>query len=81
MIKFKQEGLGKTNRLISLIRHGPHRNRRVQQLFYGCVRIRFGGKNFTQPLPSNDRGYAYRYSDWWEGFMEYAVAMGSDVTI
>jgi hypothetical protein len=22
----------------------------------------------TEPLPSNDRGYTYRHTDWWEGF-------------
>jgi hypothetical protein len=30
--KFKQEVLGRTNRLLSLIRHGPHWKRSVQQL-------------------------------------------------
>jgi hypothetical protein len=27
-------------------------------------------------LPSNDRGYTYRYTAW-EGFMKYVVEMGS----
>jgi hypothetical protein len=28
-------------------------------------------------LPSNDRGkFTYRHTDWWEGFMEFAVEMG-----
>jgi hypothetical protein len=52
----EQEVLGRTNRLLSLIRHGPHRKRRVQQLFYCCVCIRYGGDVPTDPLPSNDRG-------------------------
>jgi hypothetical protein len=33
----KQEVLGRTNRLLSLIRHGPHWKRRVQQFFCCCV--------------------------------------------
>jgi hypothetical protein len=38
-----------------LIRHGPHRNRRVQQFIYCCVCIRCRVNVFTEPLPSNDR--------------------------
>jgi hypothetical protein len=52
----KQEVLGRTNRLVSLIRHGPHWKRRVQQFFYCCVCIRYRGNVSTEPLPSNDRG-------------------------
>jgi hypothetical protein len=33
-------------------------------------------KFLTEPLPSNEREYTYRYTDWWEGFMKYAVEMG-----
>jgi hypothetical protein len=44
------------NRLLSLIRHGPHWKRRVQQSFYCCVRIRYRGEVSTEPLPSNDWG-------------------------
>jgi hypothetical protein len=51
-----QELLGRTNRLLSSIRHGPHRKRRVQQFFYCCVCIRYRGNVSTEPLPSNDRG-------------------------
>jgi hypothetical protein len=29
------------------------------------------------PLPGNDRGFTYRHTNWWEGFMKYAVEMGS----
>jgi hypothetical protein len=51
-----QEVLGRTNRQLSLIPHGPHRKRCVQQFFYCCVRIRCSGKVFTKPLPSNKKG-------------------------
>jgi hypothetical protein len=74
--KIKQEVLGRTNRLLSLIRH-----RRVQQFFYSCCRIRYCGNVSTEPLPSNDTGiftetnrylttiggYTYRHTNWWEG--------------
>jgi hypothetical protein len=64
----KKEVLGRTNRLLSLIRHGPHRKRRVQQFFYCCECISYRGnvsieplpskygRIFTEPLPSNDNG-------------------------
>jgi hypothetical protein len=26
-------------------------------------------------------GYKYRHTDWWKGFMKYAVEMGSGVMI
>jgi hypothetical protein len=32
-------------------------------------------------LSSNDRGYTYRHTDGWEGFMKYDVEMGSGVMI
>jgi hypothetical protein len=51
-----QEVLGKTNRLLSLLQHGPHWKRRVQQFSYCCVCIRYRGKVSTEPLPSNDGG-------------------------
>jgi hypothetical protein len=34
---------------------------------------------FTEPLPSKDRGDTH--TDKWEGFMKYAVEMGSSVMI
>jgi hypothetical protein len=52
----KKKSLGRTNRLLSLIRHGPHWKRRVQQLFYCCVCIRYRGKVSAEPLPSKDKG-------------------------
>jgi hypothetical protein len=35
----------------------------------------------TEPFPSSDRGYIYRHKDWLEGFMNYAVEMGSGSVI
>jgi hypothetical protein len=43
----QQEVLGRTNRLLSLKRHGPHWKRRVQQLFCCCVCIRYRGNVST----------------------------------
>jgi hypothetical protein len=48
--------LGRTNRLLSLIRHGPHWKRRVQPFFYRCVCMRYRGNVSTEPLPSKDKG-------------------------
>jgi hypothetical protein len=56
IVQAVQEVLGRTNRLFSLIRHGPHRKRRVQKFFYCYVCIRYRGNVSTEPLPSNDRG-------------------------
>jgi hypothetical protein len=53
----KQEVLAITDRVLSLIRHGPHKKRRVQQFFYCCVCICCRGNIFTEPLPSNDNGF------------------------
>jgi hypothetical protein len=41
---------------LSLIRNVPHWKRRVQELFYCCVCIRYRGNVSTEPLPRNDRG-------------------------
>jgi hypothetical protein len=32
-------------------------------------------------LPSNDRRYTYRHTDWWEGFIKYAVEFSSGAMI
>jgi hypothetical protein len=53
--EYLQEVLGRTNRLLSLLRHGPHWKRRVQQ-FYCCGCICYRGNVSTEPLPSNKRG-------------------------
>jgi hypothetical protein len=52
----KKVFLGRTNRLLSLIRYGPHLRRRVQQFFFRCVCIRCRSNVSTEPLPSNDKG-------------------------
>jgi hypothetical protein len=52
----KQEVLGRTNHLLSLIRQGSHWKRRVQQFLYCCVCTRYLGNVSTEPLYSNDRG-------------------------
>jgi hypothetical protein len=56
----KQEVLGRTNRLLSLIKHRPHRRRRVTQFFYCGVCVRCRGNVFTKLLPSNNMGDFYR---------------------
>jgi hypothetical protein len=50
-----QEVLGRTNRLLSLIRQGPHW-KRIQQLFCCCMCIHYRGNVSTEPSPSNDWG-------------------------
>jgi hypothetical protein len=40
-----------------------------------CCLAMKGGIHFTEPLPSNDRGCTYRHTDWWEGFVKYAVEL------
>jgi hypothetical protein len=63
-----------------IIRHGPHRKRRVQQFCcFMCIRCRCN--IFTEPLPSNDRMDTYTDTDWWEGFMKCAVETGSAAMI
>jgi hypothetical protein len=52
---YKHDVLRRTNRLLFLIRHGPHWKLSVQQFFYCCVCIRYRGNDSTKPLPSNDR--------------------------
>jgi hypothetical protein len=56
MLFEKQEVLGTTNCLISLIRHGPHWKLRVQKFFYCCICIRYHSHVSTKLLPSNNRG-------------------------
>jgi hypothetical protein len=55
-LMLKQEVLGRSSRLLSLIRDGPHWKRRVQQFFYCCLCIRYRGSVSTEPLPSNYKG-------------------------
>jgi hypothetical protein len=35
-----------------------------------------GGNVSTEPLSTAIGGYTYRHTDWWQGFMKYAVDMG-----
>jgi hypothetical protein len=41
-----------------------------------CIHCR--GNIFTESLSSNNRGYTYRHTGLWEGFMKYAFEMDSD---
>jgi hypothetical protein len=41
---------------LPLMRHGPHRKRSVQKLFYCYQCIRCRENVFIEPLPGNDRG-------------------------
>jgi hypothetical protein len=36
---------------------------------------------FNDPLPSSHRRNTYTNTDWWEGFMKYAVGMDSGTMI
>jgi hypothetical protein len=54
--KYQRKVLGRTNRLLSMIRHVPYRKQRIQQFFYCCLCIRCRGKVFAEPFPSNSRG-------------------------
>jgi hypothetical protein len=65
-----------------LIIHGPHRKWRSQQFFHCCSHLaKKGDKQFTEPLPSNDKTDTQKHTDWWVGFMEYAIKIGSGVMI
>jgi hypothetical protein len=62
--------LGRTNSLIFLIRHGPHRKRRLK--FFCCL--------YTEPLPSKDGGYTYRHR-MMRGINTHTAEVGSGATI
>jgi hypothetical protein len=51
-----------------LIRHEPHRKRRVQQFFYCCVCIRCRRNGFKELMPSNDRGWTCRQRQMWRTY-------------
>jgi hypothetical protein len=51
----QREVLGKTDRLLSWIQHGPHRKRLFQQFFHYCMCIRCCGNVLNELLPSSDR--------------------------
>jgi hypothetical protein len=73
---------GYTNKCTNspLIPHEPHRKQRVHQFFYYCMFIHCLSNTFTEPLPSNYRDM-HRHTDWYEGFMKYAVEMDSGAMI
>jgi hypothetical protein len=76
-IKFGQHVLGITNRLPSLIWHGPHRKRRIQKFFYCCV---FAAVTcFLSHCLTTIRGYVH--TDWWEWFMEYTPLRWAQVPL
>jgi hypothetical protein len=60
--KHIQEVLGRTNRLLSMTRHGPHWKLCVQQFFYCCACICYRSNVSTEPLPSNDRGDTHTHT-------------------
>jgi hypothetical protein len=84
----KKKVPGKTNRLLSLIRHEPHRKRRGQHystaacvfvaavtfLPSHCLTTRWIS---TEPLPSNDKGIHIQTT----GFVKYAAEMDSGAMI
>jgi hypothetical protein len=86
----KNQLLGRTNRRLSLIRHEPHRKRRFQQFFYVFVTVvtillSRCLATIRGVLPSRCLatfgGYIYRNTDWWEGFFNSAIEMGSGAVI
>jgi hypothetical protein len=91
----RQEVLGRTTRLHSLIRHGRHWKWHVQKFFCCRVCIRYRGNVSTEPLPSNDNGIftnpglclatigkpIQTHADWWEACFNEAVEMGSGAVI
>jgi hypothetical protein len=70
-MKFWEELIAYTDR----IGNYPSNNSSVACVFVATVTL------FTEPLPSNNRGYTYRHIGGQEGFMKYAVEMGSVAVI
>jgi hypothetical protein len=77
----KQDFLGRTNCLLSIIWHGIHRKLRDQQFFYCCMCIHCCGNILTELSPSNNGEYTYRHTNWWEEFMKYTTEIGSGAMI
>jgi hypothetical protein len=72
----EQDVLGRTNHLLSLIWRGQHRNRRVQNSsIVAYVFVAAGTFLMSRCLATRGR-CTYRHTDWWKGFMKYAVEMG-----
>jgi hypothetical protein len=73
-----------------LVRHGPYRKWRAQQFFYCCVyslpweRVHQALQRWQggrESPPPHTRAQRERERDWQEGFMKYAVGMGSGAMI
>jgi hypothetical protein len=58
-----------------LIRHWWHIKWLLQQLFVAA------GTSLSSSYLAMIGGHTYRHTDWWEGFMKYAVEMSSGVMI
>jgi hypothetical protein len=54
IMQIKQEVLGRTNRVICLLRNAPHTKRRVHEFLYCWMCIRCRGNVFTERLPKNE---------------------------
>jgi hypothetical protein len=71
---------------VSLIRHGPHWKRRVQQFLYYCVCIRYCSNVSAEPLPNNGRGIFTKPSSClatMEGFLprRYVATIGEGIRV
>jgi hypothetical protein len=64
-LTFRQEVLGRADRLLSLIRHGPHRRRRVKQ-FHWCTCIHCRGNVITDRCVATIRD-THTDTGWWRG--------------
>jgi hypothetical protein len=69
-----QERLGRTNRILALLRHGSRTHRHVQKLFHCFLCIRYQGNVLTEQFPSDKLLYSIDsgYTDWLENFVKYA---------
>jgi hypothetical protein len=63
-----------------LIRHSQHR-KRVQQFLYYCVCILLCYKYLPSRCLATIEGYTHRNTDWREGFIKYAIEMGSNAMV
>jgi hypothetical protein len=85
LTEIQQEILWRTDRLLSLIQHSPHRKWYIQQFFYCCMCIHCHGNIWPSHCPATIGGfllshclptrgeYTYRHINWWEGFMKYTA--------
>jgi hypothetical protein len=75
-VKKKEIFLERTNGLLSL-----DTTRTTYKSTRPKILLHCSGDVFTEPLPSNDRGYTNRHRDWWEVFMNCAVEKDSGLMI